>query len=391
MHYDCVVVGGGIAGLAVALRLAEAGLSTALIDKLKVGSGASLTNQGIIHSGALYSLLHPQVSALCSEAHPVYRGLFESSIVSRRSAWYVGSPDLVAKHSTLWAEQGIRYGHVQEEAAGEYLLNSEALHCVSVDDFVVSPRSLLLDMCTRCTAAGVEFYTGTTVTRVVVSRGRVSGVLSASGQVFHASNVVLCAGSGISSLLDSVGSRLSRRIKTRMSLVASFESRGMDGAIMSLEYGGPCLSPVDDTTSLAVRYGAPVRWVGERERIPVPIEELTELRRDVSRTLAHGVIDVNSGSAWVCSKTEYSAGAADEWGVEPGYAILDSRRFDDVSGLWSVIPGKLTLALHAARDLVQRMCGSDIGIAPRTSVPVGDAKIFAKAHSMVAVSPWTVP
>ena len=45
-HYDACVVGAGISGVSVAVRLAEAGLSVALVDAATVGSGASGNSAG---------------------------------------------------------------------------------------------------------------------------------------------------------------------------------------------------------------------------------------------------------------------------------------------------------------------------------------------------------
>ena len=48
---DVCVIGGGYTGLSAALHLAEAGLSVALLEASKLGSGASGRNGGQIHSG----------------------------------------------------------------------------------------------------------------------------------------------------------------------------------------------------------------------------------------------------------------------------------------------------------------------------------------------------
>ncbi|HEX6778157.1 MAG TPA: FAD-dependent oxidoreductase, partial [Ktedonobacterales bacterium] len=60
--YDYVIVGGGISGLMTALRLATCGFRIGLVEKGEIGSEASISNHGMIHSGALYSEFHPDVA-----------------------------------------------------------------------------------------------------------------------------------------------------------------------------------------------------------------------------------------------------------------------------------------------------------------------------------------
>jgi gamma-glutamylputrescine oxidase len=51
LRVDACVIGAGFTGLGAALRLAELGLSTAVLEKGRVGSGASGRNGGQIHTG----------------------------------------------------------------------------------------------------------------------------------------------------------------------------------------------------------------------------------------------------------------------------------------------------------------------------------------------------
>lgn len=66
--YDYTVIGAGVSGLMTALRLAQAGARVGLFERGKIGAGASLGNHGIIHSGALYVELHPEITRACKEA-----------------------------------------------------------------------------------------------------------------------------------------------------------------------------------------------------------------------------------------------------------------------------------------------------------------------------------
>lgn len=61
-----VIVGGGIAGLAAAVRLAQAGLPATLLEASELGGAASTRNQGWLRSGALFTSQAPEFARLCS-------------------------------------------------------------------------------------------------------------------------------------------------------------------------------------------------------------------------------------------------------------------------------------------------------------------------------------
>jgi glycerol-3-phosphate dehydrogenase len=60
-----VIVGGGIAGLSAAVRLAQAGLPVTLLESSQLGAAASTRNQGWLHSGGLYALDSPEYARTC--------------------------------------------------------------------------------------------------------------------------------------------------------------------------------------------------------------------------------------------------------------------------------------------------------------------------------------
>lgn len=53
---ECLIIGGGIAGLWLLSRLRDAGADAWLLEKDSLGSGQTLASQGIIHGGIKYSL-----------------------------------------------------------------------------------------------------------------------------------------------------------------------------------------------------------------------------------------------------------------------------------------------------------------------------------------------
>ena len=48
--YDTIIIGAGIAGLFTALRLSKNGQKVLVVEKDKIGNGATIANHGTIHS-----------------------------------------------------------------------------------------------------------------------------------------------------------------------------------------------------------------------------------------------------------------------------------------------------------------------------------------------------
>src|SRR5574341_1018824 len=112
---ECVVVGGGVAGLMIALRLALAGIDVVLFEKERLGSGSTIGNHGTIHSGAFFAELHPEIARLCQEARQAYLSTFAAARISAKSSWYFGRPQRLATFRTLWAAQNIAFKEVRRD------------------------------------------------------------------------------------------------------------------------------------------------------------------------------------------------------------------------------------------------------------------------------------
>jgi len=82
---DCIVVGAGVIGLAVARRLARAGIETLVLERAAVpGSETSSRNSGVIHAG-LYYAPGSRKARLCVQGRQqLYRYCAERGISHRR-------------------------------------------------------------------------------------------------------------------------------------------------------------------------------------------------------------------------------------------------------------------------------------------------------------------
>jgi len=69
-HHRVVIVGGGISGLSIAVRLSQFGLSVTVLESGYLGDGTSSRNQGWLYSGAWFAPQQPSLARACHEIPP---------------------------------------------------------------------------------------------------------------------------------------------------------------------------------------------------------------------------------------------------------------------------------------------------------------------------------
>ncbi len=207
MIADVVVVGAGIQGASVALRLAEAGRRVVVLERAIPGAEASSAAGGILSPGV--EAVEPgPFHALCSASLARYPAFVAD--VEQRSGVAVAFRTLgtleVAfddAHARLLAgraEKLERHGlpvEVLDEAAARALepaLSPETRGALYFrDEGSLDPRALARAVYVAAARAGATFLTGH-VQRIVVAGGRAAGVDHVSGRI-AAGAVVLAAGS----------------------------------------------------------------------------------------------------------------------------------------------------------------------------------------------------
>ncbi len=207
MRVDVVVVGAGVQGSSVALRLAQAGRAVAVLERAVPGAEASSAAGGILSPGV--EALEPgPFYALCRASLARYPGF--AAEVEALSGMSVGLrtlgtlevalDDEHAKVLAARAEKILRHGlpvEVLDDAAVRRLepaISPEARGALFfADEGSLDPRSLARAVYVAAARAGARFVTGQ-VRRIVVEGGRAAGVEHESGRI-EAGTVILAAGS----------------------------------------------------------------------------------------------------------------------------------------------------------------------------------------------------
>lgn len=387
-EYDHCVVGGGVGGLLCALRLAGAGGRVLLVERDLLGAGATVSNQGIVHSGAMFSQLHPDVTVLCQAARAAYVAEFPDIVLDVKDTWYLARAQRLDMFRALWTEQSVGFAEVDPHEVAESIAVTRIgpVDAVSVRDTVISSRELVRSLAERCIASGVRISVRTPVAGLLLEHGRVAGVDLGAGRAVRAAATVLACGIGTRRVLAGVRSAVVDRLKSRLDMIVAFRNRSLQRSVMSLEYGWPTVSPSSDGMVLGSRYGGSQPWISRPGPWPVAVGEATKIIEGVAELLRPGIVDATNPYAWACSKTELTNGHEDAWRVEPNFAVVDHGVLEGLAGLYTVLPGKMTLAMHASARLAEILTGTStlpLGGVARPTAP--DQRAVGE---LITPAPW---
>jgi glycine oxidase len=269
MRKDIIIVGGGVIGCSIALRLAQAGLKVAVVERGRVGCEASRAAAGMLspQSGALGP---SPFFDLCIRSRSMYqRFAAELQELSGINVEYRSEGSLVIAtrdqeekemmRSAAWqVEAGLALEFVSPESIHkiEPAVTKSATGAVFIPgDHQVDNRRLMDALDESLRRAGAEVISGLEVDSLILERGRVTGVATRRGPL-HAGEVVIAAGCWSSKLLDPLGLNIATT-PARGQMVAV---RGETTAITHALHSGECyLVPRRDGKILV---GATVEYVG---------------------------------------------------------------------------------------------------------------------------------
>jgi glycine/D-amino acid oxidase-like deaminating enzyme len=383
--YDVIIVGGGIAGLMTAARLGAHGRKVAVFEQGLCGAQATTGNHGMIHSGALYAKLHADIVPHCLEALGLFRDTFPAAVISR-GAYYFAHRDAVDQHVVLWERHGCPYRRVDPDEIATLLRVEDMpeMGFVATDDLAVSSRRIVAALVRLAWYAAVDLAVRTPVSDVLVSDGRAVGVRLAERVEVTAGDVILCAGLGTRPFHERLATAARSQLRSRLDMMAAFKGQGVPRSIICLDYGGPAIAPSVRGTILASLHGGPQPWIQRQRRWPVPVTKVLDLIERMRAHLCDGLVDYDTGVAYMCSKTELAGGSGDMWGIDPAFAVVDHGHEDGIAHLYTLLPGKMTLAFHASREVARRVLGAPVDLP----LPRPPADRLDEADELVEPPPW---
>jgi glycine oxidase len=300
---DVAIVGGGVMGCAVALRLAQRGIAVTVIERGIPGAEASSAAAGMLAPqteadapGPMLDLglrsraLYPSLATELSAATGIDIGYVKSGVL----AVALNEDDERALgHRRLWQiARGMRVealsgvmARAREPALGDAVRSA----LVFTDDAQVNPAALARAFSQAAAAAGARFLQGRYVRRVHVDAGVATGV-ELDGDTLAAGAVVVAAGSW-SGLVEGAGILASVVRPARGQLVAIETRPPLFRHVLSV-HGRGYLVPRRDGTVIA---GSTTEMVGFRKEVTVGgLAEILGL----ARTLVPALSDAPVIGSW---------------------------------------------------------------------------------------------
>jgi glycine oxidase len=222
--HDAVVIGAGLIGSTIALRLAQDGLRVALLEKNAPGREASWAGAGMLSPAPDIPAAIPLAPFGRASLSLYPQFIAEVEEISGRSAGYRGngaiellfSADAERELSTLIAlhhalglpseplplDEAIKLepGLTRRARAAAYFPYEAC----------VDNRALMEAVLAATASLGVELFRDTNVRQFVVEHGRCAGVRSENGDLFAAREVIVAAGA-FSGFLEGIIPRLATR------------------------------------------------------------------------------------------------------------------------------------------------------------------------------------
>lgn len=209
---DCIVVGAGVIGLAVARHLAMGGRETLILERhAGIGEETSSRSSEVIHAGLYYPAGSLKARLCVTGRGALYRYCQERSIAHQRCGKLVAACEdseepklrdlLACAH-----RNGVDDLQWLDAAAVRDLEPALACHSaiLSPSTGIIDSRGLMLSLLADAEAAGATLVTRTEVSRITpVSDGLSVGVDGESGSIV-ARSVVNAAGLGAVTLADRI-------------------------------------------------------------------------------------------------------------------------------------------------------------------------------------------
>ncbi|MGN0214422.1 MAG: anaerobic glycerol-3-phosphate dehydrogenase subunit A [Muribaculaceae bacterium] len=180
-HYDVIVVGGGITGAGTARDCAMRGLSTLLVERFDLTTGATGRNHGLLHSGARYAVTDSESAEECIRENMTLRKIARHC-VEETDGLFITLPEDDLNYQATFIEACLRAG-INAQAIDpkdalriEPAANKDIIGAVKVPDGAVDPFRLTMANVFDARLHGADVLTYHEVTAMIKDGDRIVGV-----------------------------------------------------------------------------------------------------------------------------------------------------------------------------------------------------------------------
>ncbi|MBR8721047.1 Anaerobic glycerol-3-phosphate dehydrogenase subunit A [Bacteroides pyogenes] len=366
--FDVIIIGGGSTGAGTARDCSKRGLSTLLIERSDIATGATGRNHGLLHSGARYAVTDSESAEECIKENMILKRI-ASHCIEESNGLFISLPEDGLEFQKTFIESCLKAGisaHAispEEAIRKEPSVNPELIGAVEVPDGTVDPFRLTASNIIDAKNHGATVLTYHEVLGLIIEQGRVVGIeildVRHNERKKVYGKVVVNAG-GI------WGQRIAEYADLKVNMFPSKGSLLIFGHRVNNMVLNRCRKPADadilvpgdtisliGTTSLRIPYD-------EIDNVRVTPEEVDLLMREgekLSPSLATTrILRAYAGVRPLVASDNDPSGRS----VSRGIVLLDHAKRDGLEGFITITGGKLmTYRLMAewATDLVCEKLG----------------------------------
>ena len=180
-QYDVIVIGGGITGAGTARDCAMRGLSTLLVERYDLTTGATGRNHGLLHSGARYAVTDRESAEECIRENMTLRKIARHC-VEETDGLFITLPEDDLNYQATFIESCQRAGinaqaiDPKEALRLEPAANKDLIGAVKVPDGAVDPFRLTMANVFDARLHGADVLTYHEVAGIIKDGDRVVGV-----------------------------------------------------------------------------------------------------------------------------------------------------------------------------------------------------------------------
>lgn len=179
--FDVIIIGGGATGAGVARDCSRRGLTTLLLERFDIATGATGRNHGLLHSGARYAVTDRESAEECIKENMILKRI-ASHCVEETNGLFLSLPEDDMNYQARFVEActlaGIRAEIIDPKEALllEPSANPSITGAVRVPDGSVDPFRLTASNMIDAKGHGATVLTYHEVTGLIMEQDRVTGV-----------------------------------------------------------------------------------------------------------------------------------------------------------------------------------------------------------------------
>lgn len=356
------VVGGGIAGLSIAARLAQVGFPVTVLEASQLGFGASTRNQGWLYSGAWFAPKQPDLARHCYES--LQQTLdFCPECVEPNSEPMVylfseGTTD-PTQWTAAWDAAEIPYESLKSEMVFERfpgLAISKVHHAFQLPDRAIRTDRLLWHLAETAKKSGAEIQVGISVSKLIQRDDGVVGVETTSGDILPAGLVILAGNARGGSLFPgfgtaAVGAQSEVALVALKTHLAAVRPQISQSPLCIVDATGFNHVPHPPLSVFGSNHWLPIHQAENEQKITEEIDHLwsrlNQFFPDIRR-------DEHLVNEWAGNTIQAMHIDQIEPGLIPFPTVVDhEREHPPIPNLLSVFPGRASLWPHLAEQTVR--------------------------------------